>query len=76
MVDTLPKLRIEPCTCVFTCNKFFVEPILMIDSRMDKEDARRIVASWNYLRSISLEDLEKALEIKGSNTLEDLEITL
>lgn len=59
MVEIVHKLHMTPCTCMTTCTSFFINPILMVDSRVSKEDARRLVASWNYLRNVPIEDLEK-----------------
>ena len=67
MKEIVSKIEIEPCpSCtpsVPPCNKYMLS-LLMIDSRMDKDEARRLVASWNYFRDIDLETLERISENK------------
>ena len=67
MKEIVRKIEIEPCpSCtdpLYPCNKYMLS-VLMTDSRMDKDDARRLVASWNYFRDIDLETLERISENK------------
>ena len=60
------KIEMIPCPCgenIFptrTCSSFLIS-VTASDGRYSKEDALRLVASWNLLRHLSQEELDNKL---------------
>lgn len=61
------KAEMKPCSCGGNCTSYILVNPMGCDSRFSKDDARRLIASWNMFLNASLEDLEKLVVAKENN---------